>query len=211
MKNFDLQSLVYEVLLEYFPAGCVFQQQLLQKQQQMIQDCELKRSLKQQRQKANAREDILLKCKTCKRVACSGSDVFSVDKSTHHVVPDKEFKVRKIVTEPKQVTHSMKITQKIQCVKCGDDWGVMCIWPNQGHEFPVLKCKSFIFQIRGVPHSISKWSDVPFEILPLSAYNVDSDLESGQLLNKQQQKTNAEGDIWLKCKKCEVVIPIDVF
>ena len=212
MKNSELQSLVDKVLLDHFPTGCVFQEQLLQKQQQMIRDGELKRSLKHQQQKTNAREDILLKCKTCKAVACSGSDVFFVDKSNHHVVPDKAFKVHKIVTKPhhspKQIMHSMKRTQKIHCVKCGNDWGVMCIWANRGHELPVLKCKSFIFEIRGVPHSISKWSDVPFEILPLSAYNLDSDLESDQSLNTQQQKINAEGDTWLKCKKCKIVIPI---
>ena len=205
MKNSELQSLVDKVLLDYFPADSNFQEQLLQKQQQIIQKNELIRSLKQQRQKANARENILLRCKKCKTIACSGSDVYSTENSTHHVVPDKDFKVLKIVTKPhhspKRITHNMKITQKIHCVNCDADWGVMCIWPNEGHEFPVLKCKSFIFQIHGVPHSINKWSDVTFEILPLSAYYVDNDSESDQPLNEQQQKTNGGGDIWLRCKK----------
>ena len=204
MKNSELQSLVDKVLLDYFPADRDFQEQLLQKQQQIIQRNELIRFSKQQHQKTIAREDVLLRCKKCKTVACSGLDIFSTENSTHHVVPDKEFKACKIVTKPhhspKRITHSMKITQKIHC-KCGADWGVMCIWPNEGYEFPVLKCKSFIFEIHGVPHNIIKWSAVPFEILPLSAYCVDNGSESDQPLNKQQQKTNAGEDIWLRCKK----------
>ena len=203
MKNSELQSLVDKVLLDYFLADSDFQEQLLRKQQQIIKKNELIRSLKQQHQKTVARENVLLRCKKCKTVACSGLDVFSTENSTHHVVPDKKFKVNKLVIKPhpspKRITHSMKVTQRIHC-KCGADWGVMCIWPNEGYEFPVLKCKSFIFQIHGVPHSINKWSAVPFEILPLSAYYMDNDYESDQSLNKQQQEKNA-GDIWLRCKK----------
>ena len=175
MKNDELQALVDKVLQNnYFPTGQFLLEHLSQKQQQIIRERELKRSLKQQRQKTNAGEDIRLRCKRCKTFACSGSDVFSVENATHYVVPDKEFKAHKIVTKPHhspmQMTKSMNKTHKIYCANCDADWGIMCIWPSEGYEFPVLKCKSFIFEIRGVSRSIRKWSDVPLEILSLSAY-----------------------------------------
>ena len=182
MKNDELQALVDKVLRDYFPTGRFLLEDLLPKQQQIIQQRELKRSLKQQRQKTNAGEDIRLRCKKCKTFACSGSDIFSVENATHYLVPDKEFKAHKIVTKPHhspmQMTKSMNKTHKIHCAKCDADWGIMCIWPSEGYEFPVLKCKSFIFEIRGVMRSIRKWSDVPLEVLPLSAYCLNSDSES---------------------------------
>ena len=174
MKNDELQALVERVLhSDYFPTGRFFQERLLQAQQRIIRECELKRSLRQQRQKANAREDILLRCKKCKTVACSGSDVFSVENATHYVVPDEEFKAKKIVKRPhqppKQMTQSMYKTHRIYCANCDADWGIMCIWPSDGDEFPLLKCKKFIFEIRGDSHSVKKWSEVPFKIFPISA------------------------------------------
>ena len=208
MKNDELQALVDKVLRDYFPTGRFLLEDLLQKQQQIIQQRELKRSLKQQRQKTNA-EDIRLRCKKCKTFACSGSDIFSVENATYYLVPDKEFKAHKIVTRPHhspmQMTKSMNKTHKIYCAKCDADWGIMCIWPSEGYEFPVLKCRSFIFEIRGVTHSIRKWSDVPLEVLPLSAYCLNSDSESDRSMGEQQQKTNAGEDIWLRCK---TVVPI---
>ena len=183
MKNDELQALVNEVLQDsYFPTGRLLLEHLSQKQQQIIRERELKRSLKQQRRQTNAGEDIRLRCKRCKTFACSGSDVFSVENATHYVVPDKEFKAHKIVIKPHhspmQMTKSMNKTHKIYCANCDADWGIMCIWPSEGYEFPVLKCKSFIFEIRGVSRSIRKWSDVPLEILPLSAYCLNNDSDS---------------------------------
>ena len=215
IKNDELQALVDKVLQDsYFTTGRFLLKHLSQKQQQIIQEHELKRSLKQQQQKTNA-EDIRLRCKRCKTFACSGSDVFSVENATHYVVPDKEFKAHKIVIKPHhspmQMTKSMNKTHKIYCANCGADWGIMCIWPSEGYEFPVLKCKSFIFEIRGVLRSIKKWSDVPLEILPLSAYCLSNDSVSDQSLNKRQQKPIAGGDIWLRCEKCKIVIPTLVF
>ena len=180
MKNDELQALVERVLhSDYFPTGRFFQERLLQTQQRIIREHELKRNLKQQRQKANAREDILLKCKKCKIVACSGSDVFSIENATHYVVPDEEFNKHKIVKRPhqppKQMTQSMYKTHRIYCANCDADWGIMCIWPSEGYEFPLLKCKKFIFEIRGDSHSVKKWSDVPFKISPISARCPNSD------------------------------------
>ena len=180
MKNDELQALVERVLhSDYFPTGRFFQERLLKTQQRIIRERELKRNLKKQQQKANAREDILLRCKKCKTVACSGSDVFSIENATHYVVPDEEFNRHKIVKRPhrppKQMTQSMYKTHRIYCAECDADWGIMCIWPSEGYEFPLLKCKKFIFEIRGDSHSVKKWSDVPFKISPISARCSNSD------------------------------------
>ena len=180
MKNIELQALVDEVLLGgYFPTGPFLQEMLCSSQQKIIQERRLKRKLKQQQQKTNAGGDIRLRCRKCKTFACSGSDIFTVENSTHYVVPDEEFKAHKIVKRPhhsaKQMTQSMNKTHKIYCTECDADWGIMCIWPKEGHEFPVLKCKSFIFEIKGDRQHVKKWSDVTFEIPPLC---LNSDSES---------------------------------
>ena len=40
----------------------------------------------------------------------------------------------------------------------------LATWPSTGHKFPVLKCKSFIFEAKGYPMSVRKWSDVLFDV-----------------------------------------------
>ena len=184
IKNDELQAQVDEVLEKYFPSGRYLQEQLSEKQQQIISQRQLKRSLKQQQRKSKTREDVQLKCKKCKEFACYGSDIFTVENAIHYIVPDEDFKAHKIAIKPhcspKQLTQAMNKTHKIHCANCDADWGIMCVWPMEGHEFPVLKCKRFIFEISGVPRSIRKWSDVPFEVPPLSdrACRSESDSES---------------------------------
>jgi len=179
IKNGGLQALVDEVLQNHFPTGQIFQEVFLQRQQEIICDYELMRSRKQQKQKTRPREDVQLSCKKCKTFACYGSDIYTVENASHYVVPDEEFKANKIKVKPhpspKKMTKTMEKTHKIYCANCDADWGIMCIWPKEGHKFPVLKCVSFIFETSpGNRAAIKKWSDVPFEILPLSAYYLDS-------------------------------------
>jgi len=168
IKNDELQAQVDEVLQFYFPTGQYLQEMLSERQQQIIRERKLKRSLKQQQRKTKTGEVIQLKCKICKEFACYGSDIYTVENAIHYAVPDEDFKSRKIVIKPhrspKQMTQAMNKTHKIYCANCNADWGIMCVWPMEGHEFPVLKCKSFIFEISGVARSIRKWSDVPFEV-----------------------------------------------
>ena len=61
-------------------------------------------------------------------------------------------------------------THKIHCKNCDADWGVMVTWPLKGHEFPVLKCKSFTFEAKKVARPVNKWSDAPFEVSDLSVW-----------------------------------------
>ena len=173
IKNDELQAQVDEVLQLYFPTGEHLQERLSERQQQIIRERQLKRSLKQQQPRTETREDIQLKCKVCKTFACYGSDIYTVtEDATHYVVPDADFKEHKVVKKPhhspKQMSQAMNKTHKIHCANCDADWGIMCVWPIEGHEFPVLKCKSFIFEVSGFRHSIRQWSRVPFEVLPLS-------------------------------------------
>jgi len=175
IKNGGLQALVDEVLQNQFPTGQIFQEVFLRRQQEIIHDYELRRSLKLSKQKTRSRKDVQLSCKMCKAFACYGSDIYTVENATHHIVPDEEFKANKIKIKPhpspKQMTKMMKKTHKIYCRNCDADWGIMCKWPKEGHEFPVLKCVSFNFETSpGNQDPIKKWSDVPFDILPLSAY-----------------------------------------
>ena len=59
MKNIELQTLVDEVLLDYFPTGRFLQEKLRESQQKILQVCESKRKLQQQQQqKKNSRRDI---------------------------------------------------------------------------------------------------------------------------------------------------------
>ena len=107
MKNIELQTLVDELLLDYFPTGRFLHEKLCESQQKVLQDCESKRKLQQQQQEKNSRKDIELKCNVCKIVACSGSNIFSVENSTQYVVPDEEFKhkiVKRPHPSPKQLT-----------------------------------------------------------------------------------------------------------
>ena len=178
IKNGGLQALVEEVLQNRFPTGQIFQDLFRQRQQEIIRDHELMKSLKQQKQKTRPRSDVRLSCKKCKTFACCGSDIYTVENASHYVVPDEEFKLKiqiKPHPSPKKLSKTMEKTHKIYCVNCDADWGIMCVWPKEGHEFPVLKCVNFIFETSpGIRGAIKKWSDVPFEILPLSSYSLDS-------------------------------------
>ena len=175
--NGGLQALVEEVLQNQFPTGQIFQDLFRQRQQEIIRDHELMKSLKQQKPKTRARNDVRLSCKKCKTFACCSSDIYVVKNAGHYVVPDKEFKLKiqiKPHPSPKKISRTMEKTHKIYCANCDADWGIMCVWP-EGHEFPVLKCVSFVFETSpGIRGAIKKWSDVPFEILPLSAYSLDN-------------------------------------
>ena len=40
----------------------------------------------------------------------------------------------------------------------------------------MLKCKSFVFKLNGIPMPVSQWSKAPFEVYPLSVW---IELENG--------------------------------
>ena len=173
MVNEELEEVVEEALQYYFPQGSVFRAKMYRRQEEIIRERALKKALRGQSQVAQKSEHVQLKCKKCKEFACYGSDVYTIDGATHYVVPDEDFKATKInikpYSKPKQISQKMYKKSKIYCAWCDYDWGVMCTWPEAGYEFPLLKCKSFIFEVNGIPRPVGKWSDAPFEIHPLSS------------------------------------------
>ena len=177
MINNELQAQIDMVLHRYFPTGRSLHKKLSERQEKIVQECQLRSLRQQQQQKTETRDDVQLLCKKCKAFACYGSDVYTVENASHfRIVPDEKFKAHKIRKKlhphPERITPSIDKTHKIYCAECDADWGNMCTWPMG--EFPVLKCMQFIFKIRGVTHLIKKWSDVPFEIPPFTACHVES-------------------------------------
>ena len=174
LKNDELLRLVEECMqLKWFPKG-----------KYLVSDIETRQRaiLTQHRQKITVRKEISaqhsagnfrMMCKNCKAPACAGSDVYLIDKTFHHAVPDESFKEKikkKPHKTPRQLTEQMAQTHKIYCATCDSEWGIMATWPVKGKEFPVLKCKQFIFETNGLPRSIRKWSDAPFELSNLSVW-----------------------------------------
>ena len=178
MKNEELDALVTEALV-YLPVGQLLHDKLQETQQEIIRDRAFKKRLaflaKKQARVAK-RDSVQLKCKTCKVVACKGSDIYSAEDATQHIVADDNFTRSKILIKPhpnpKKISDRMSKKSKIYCKNCNADWGIMCIWPKARYryELPILKCKSFVFVIAGIPQHVGKWSDAPFDIPPLSSH-----------------------------------------
>ena len=172
-KNEMLLRLMETCILQWFPTGEHLVTQIREQQKLIIKHHQQKIALRKKMILKEDRNDYQLKCKMCKVPACTGSDIYMVDNTNHHVVPSKDFHtkiVRRPHSDPQPMTEELVKTHKIHCKNCDADWGVMVTWPSKGHEFPVLKCKSFAFEARKVPRSVKKWSDAPFEVSDLSVW-----------------------------------------
>ena len=55
-----------------------------------------------------------------------------------------------------------------------------CIWPAEGHTFPVIKCKGFFFGVGRELHTIKKWKDVPFKMESLLTWLNEEDSSSDE-------------------------------
>ena len=179
MRNEELDALVTQALL-FLPVGQLLCDKVQKVQQEIIRDRAFKKQIvfeqneaKKQARRVN-RDSVQLKCKTCKVDVCKGNDIYSADNATHYIVADDDFKRNKIQIKPhpnpKKLSDRMSKNGKIYCKKCNADWGITCIWPKAGYELPILKCKSFVFEIGGIPRPVGKWSDAPFDIPPLSSH-----------------------------------------
>ena len=182
MKNEELIILVQKILEnKWFPTGKYLEEKLKEIQQSIVRNRKLKAALKKREKQNYGASSVTLRCKKCKRVACCGSDVYKIGEgeNCHYVVPDPKFKEKiewRAHKEPRFLVDSIvKKTHKIHCSECKQDWGVMCTWPNGGHQFPVLKCIGFVFEIEKKISSFKKWSSVPIELHPLENW---SDIES---------------------------------
>ena len=184
LKNYEQLRLVEECM-QWFPKGPHFIVEIEMRQKAILTHHRQKIAIRKQITSEHDPHDFQMRCKRCKTLACAASDVYLIDGTFHHAVPDERFKanfLKRPHKTPRQLTEQMAQTHKIYCARCDSDWGIMATWPAKGKEFPILKCKQFIFESKGRPRSIKKWSDAPFELSSLSEW-FDLQNQSG---SKQQ-------------------------
>ena len=160
-------------ILQWFPTGEHLMCEIREQQKQIIKHHQQKIALCKKRISKEDRNDFQLKCDHCKIPACRGSDIYVVDNTNHHMVPDEKFHamiVKRPHRESRLMTEELVKTHKIHCKNCDADWGIMVNWPSKGREFPVLKCKKFLFEANKIPRSVKKWSDAPFKVSDLSVW-----------------------------------------
>ena len=171
LRNRELNALVDTILEE---GKSVINRQVTEKigdiQQKVVHHRRMRVTQKAKLRQSEDSKDIKLFCRRCKIFACDGSDIFL--EGPHRTVPNPEFS-EKISSrdhhDPKDlIAGSVSRTHKISCRKCGQDWGVKCVWKKGGYTFPVIKCEAFAFEIKGNRRTIRKWSQAPFEMKPLS-------------------------------------------
>ena len=174
LKNDELLRLVEECMQnKWFPKGQLLIQEIERRQRAILTHHQQKIIVRKQISSQHKAGNFRMMCKNCKTPACIGSDVYLIDGTFHHAVPDENFKEKikkKPHKTPRQLTEQMAQTHKIYCAVCDSEWGIMATWPAKGMEFPVLKCKQFIFESDGQPRAIRKWSDAPFELADLSSW-----------------------------------------
>ena len=180
MKNEELVQLVNKILeVKYFPSAEQLAEHIDELQRKIILEKMWKRQ-HQRRQQSCDGSGVKLFCKKCKEFACRGSDISTIGKNDtfHYVVHEESFKEKyttRAHQKPRMLLPTIFKVHKVHCSKCESDWGVECFWPK-GHLHPILKCKSFIFEVAGNRRPIKKWSSAPFKPEPLSSIvKLDSD------------------------------------
>ena len=98
-KNEMLLRLMEMCILQWFPTGEYLVHEIRERQKQIIKHHQQKTALRKKMISKEDQNDFQLKCKSCKVPGCTGSDVYIVDNTNHHVVPSKEFRT-KIVKRP---------------------------------------------------------------------------------------------------------------
>ena len=185
MKNEELVQLVNNILENnYLPCGEHLQQTIGKIQRRIILEKQWKRQAQTERGSYRA-DQVTLKCKKCKVVACSGTDIYTISGSAviPHVAHSEDFKkkyVTKTHEKPRFLNAKLFKVHKIHCSECDNDWGVECS-SRKGHIHPVLKCKGFVFDVDGRPFPVKNWSSAPFKPAPLaSVMKSDSDDSSNE-------------------------------
>ena len=171
LKNVELVRLVEECI-QWFPKGPHLAQEIAKQQRAILTAHRQNIANHNHLISQHDSNDFQLKCKSCKILACAGSDVYLIDGTFHHAVPNEGFKLK--ITErpaptPRKLTQQTAQTE-IFCANCNSKWGNMTTWPAKGKEFPVLKCKQFIFENNGKTILFGKWSNTPFELSYLSVW-----------------------------------------
>ena len=175
LLNEEKDQIVKEAM-ECLPTGDDLLTKIKEEQEKIMRNEDIKEWLEVKRQdslKEYDREQVILKCRKCKMEACRGSDLYTLQQGGYHItVPNRNFREEKLRIKPHPRPHynpkGFTKKDKIHCIRCDYDWGVVGIWMSS--EFPLLKCKSFNFEIDGVPQSVSQWSKVTFPIPPIEVH-----------------------------------------
>eukprot|EP00731_Ephydatia_muelleri_P033849 Em0039g35a len=180
LLNEEKDQIVKEAM-EYLPSGDDGLVQIIkEKQLQIVKKTEMKKRLEEEKhQSVNShdREKVTLKCKKCKNEVCRGSDLYTLQIGGCDVsVFNKSFMEEKAKKKPHPHPRQGKegfsaAKEKIHCIVCEADWGVVGIWSSK--EFPLLKCKSFNYEMQGIPIALSQWSHAPFKIPPAAFAHPD--------------------------------------
>lgn len=171
MRNDELLQLVKECL-QQLPKGPQLVGEIDRRQIVLLKHYRQKIIVRKQLVSKQNPTNFQLRCKRCKTLACCGSDLYVFGSTMHHAVPGEEFKkmIVKRPCMPSILTEQMVKTHKIYCSSCDCDWGIIGTWLRERKEFPILKCKSFIFETNNQPRSVPRWSNVPFEVFDLSVW-----------------------------------------
>jgi hypothetical protein len=146
-------------ILQWFPTGEHLVCEIRERQKQIIKHHQQKIALRKMMTSKENGNDFQLECRNCKGPAYTESDIYVVDNTYHHVVPGKEFRaliMKHPRSDPRPMTEELVTTHRIHYKNCDADWGIMVNWPLKGREFPVLKCKYFIFEAKKIPRSVKK-------------------------------------------------------
>ena len=176
IKIDEVQSVIKEAL-KCLPIGRQFRQQVLQKQKKMVRVHALRKqrasSGNKKRRATTTTEMLQLKCKSCTTLVVKGTDIYTIEEGTQCVAPEDAFR-EMIVLKPRLPSRRMlgrlNETHKIYCRNCNTELGSLCYWPAKECDLPVLRCKSFRFEVNGLPHTVRKWSEVPLHIPPFSTH-----------------------------------------
>ena len=148
----------------------------------------------QQKQKLRHRwpvtEEVEVRCKKCKVLACKGSDVFAYNLSgedPHYVVPSESFSSKYITekhTKPSPMDDFIKPYRMFcRSQNCRNKWGVIALWSDTGYKFPLLKCESFLFKYGDSTRRFKKWKDIWFDIQTIQDW---VEFEDDEVLNSDE-------------------------
>ena len=162
------QALILQVTHLIEDSSTLTESSEIRKLQQKIVREKRTRDVQQEQSKIHHASSIMLHCKKCKAIVCSGSDIFTLaEDESHHMVDKENFKKQfssEIYDKPTWISRSLLLTHKINCY-CKNKWGDICYSTAIKQQYHLLACKGFTFEIEcDTPHLGKKWCDIPFHI-----------------------------------------------
>lgn len=146
-----------------------YEAKLIRLQKEELRKEKTRRALEIQKQNKRTDTSIYaLKCSgLCDSFACQSTDIRTL-KSNHHVVVNKEFADKiedKPHPNPKRI-EGMNKERKIECKKCGKEWGVIFTYNGRKCWTLLLKAFKFVnldYSMNRSAEMFKRWIDVPFK------------------------------------------------